>query len=156
MKMAKASESDLKMALDLTQALDAFERGYFPYTDDMDNTEDFDRDNLDHCWRAMDMILDKLGEGSLSRVVFGMSVLLNPKNEAIDHSLDYLEHHPKVRMHGELIEMLHMLRCEYGRIVGGPIRSPLCREADALLAKIDDPENVAQRLAAAQAFAKDC
>lgn len=109
MKMAKASEADLRMALDLCQMLEGFERGHFPPGDDGE-ADDFCIDLGSHCQSAMDKILEKLKEGSLFRVVFGMTVLLNPKNEAIDHSLDYLEHHPKVRMHDELVEALRKVR----------------------------------------------
>jgi hypothetical protein len=105
MKMAKASEADLKMACELASMLEGFERGHFPPDDDGE-ADDFCIDLGSHCQSAMDKILDKLTEGSLFRVVFGMSVLLDPKNEAVDPSCDYLEHHPKVRMHDELVEAL--------------------------------------------------
>jgi hypothetical protein len=108
MKMAKASEADLKMALELAGMLESFERGYFPGddVDAMDNPREFDGDDRQDCVDAMRMIGDKLREGSLFRVVFGMTVLLDPKNEAIDHSCDYLDHHPKVRMHDGLVGAL--------------------------------------------------
>lgn len=112
MKMAKASERDLEMANDLAGMLESFQRGYFPLPKDNDDSDEpqesrfFDRDDGRHCVEAMEMILDTLRRGSLFRVTFGMLVLLDPKNEAIDHSCDYLEHHPKVRMHDELVEAL--------------------------------------------------
>lgn len=106
MKMAKASEADLKMALELASMLEGFERGHFPVDEDAEDYEPFYDDNPEHCLRAMEMILYKLQLGSLSRVVFGMSVLLDPKNEAVDPACDYLENHPKVRMHNELVEAL--------------------------------------------------
>lgn len=106
MKMAKASEADLKMAIELGQMLEGFERGYFPSDEDAELSDTFNRNDEFECARAMEMILDKLRDGSLFRVVFGMSVLLDPKNEAVDPDCDYLEHHPKVRMHDELVEAL--------------------------------------------------
>lgn len=109
MKMAKASEADIEMALELSTMLEGFERGNFPVDEDAEDYEPFYDDNPEHCRRAMDLIIDKLRAGSLFRVVFGMSVLLDPKNEAVDHSLDYLEHHPKVRMHDELAGALRGL-----------------------------------------------
>lgn len=152
MKMAKASEADLRMALDITQMLESFERGFFPLTDDMDRTECFDSDSGEDCRRAMEMILDAMKKGSLYRVTFGMIVLLNPKNEAIDHSLDYLEHHPKVRVHDELVEALRVAFGHVDRDTHGNDHAMVA----SVLAKVDDPENVDQRLAAAQAFARDC
>lgn len=113
MKMAKASEADLKMALELASMLEGFEQGYFPGNDDDEGAELFNDGSPDDCLRAMEMILYKLQLGSLSRVVFGMSVLLDPKNEAVDPDCDYLEHHPKVRMHDELVEALRSLLDEY-------------------------------------------
>lgn len=109
MKMAKASEADLKMALELVGMLEGFERGHFPVGEADEEYEAFYDDNPEHCLRAMEMILYKLQLGSLSRVVFGMSVLLDPKNEAVDPACDYLEHHPKVRMHDELVAALRGL-----------------------------------------------
>lgn len=108
MKMAKASEADLKMACELASMLEGFERGHFPPGDDGE-ADDFCIDLGTHCQSAMDMILEKLTEGSLFRVVYGMTVLLNPKNEAIDHSCDHLDHHPKVRMHDELVAALRTI-----------------------------------------------
>lgn len=113
MKMAKASEADLKMALELVGMLEGFERGHFPVGEADEEYEAFYDDNPEHCLRAMELILYKLQLGSLSRVVFGMSVLLDPKNEAVDPDCDYLEHHPKVRMHDELVEALRSLLDEY-------------------------------------------
>lgn len=108
MKMAKASEADIQMALMLTTQLETLDRGYFPMAQDADDFVDgqFDCDSPSDCQKAMELLLDTMQRGSLFRVVFGMSVLLDPKNEAIDHSCDYLEHHPKARMHSELIAML--------------------------------------------------
>ena len=110
MKMAKASEADLKMALDLAQMLEGFERGYFPSPEDAEEPETFERYMAAHCERAMELILDKLCDGSLFRVVFGMLVLLDPRNEIVDPDLHHLDHHPKVRMHDELVGALRELR----------------------------------------------
>ena len=107
MKMAKASEADMKMALELSSMLEGFERGHFPEEDG--EFRDFDESKMDHRSEALEMIFNKVRAGSLFRVAFGMSVLLDPKNEAIDHSLDYLEHHPKVKAHDELVAALRSL-----------------------------------------------
>lgn len=135
MKMAKASERDLEMANDLAGMLESFGRGYFPLpkdNDDRDEPEEsrfFDRDDGRHCVEAMEMILDTMRRGSLFRVTFGMSVLLDKKNEAIDHSCDYLEHHPKVRMHDELVAAL---RDAINDMTDGAAKV----RAEALLAKV--------------------
>lgn len=138
MKMAKASEADLKMALELCSMLEGFERGHFPPGDDDGEANDFCIDLGTHCQSAMDKILDKLQEGSLFRVVFGMSVLLDPKNEAVDHSLDYLEHHPKVRMHDELVAALR----SYMDAIHG------AQDKQALMAAIRDADDKARAVLA--------
>ena len=118
MKMAKASDADIKMALELSTMLESFERGYFPQSDDDDgDADEFFIDLGSHCQSAMDKILYKLTEGSLFRVVVGMAVLLDPTNEAVDPACDHLEHHPKVRIHDELVEALRSL---WNDVSGGP------------------------------------
>lgn len=138
MKMAKASEADLKMALELASMLEGFERGHFPVDEDAEDYEPFYDDNPEHCLRAMEMILYKLQLGSLSRVVFGMSVLLDPKNEAVDQDCDYLERHPKVRMHDELVEAL--------RAYMEAVRS--AQDKQALMAAIRDADDKARAVLA--------
>lgn len=88
--MAKASAEDLDMATDLVGLLDALSNGHFP---DDDGTA-FDQDDGALCCRAMQQLLELLERGSLMRVVYGMSVVLDPRNELIDPNADVLEHHP--------------------------------------------------------------
>lgn len=137
MKMAKASEADLKMAIELAQMLEGFERGHFPLPENAEEAEDFDCDDHVDCVEAMHLILDILQRGSLFRVVFGMSVLLDPKNEAIDHSLDYLEHHPKVRMHDELVAAARMARKKIGANLTATDVGECYALLDRLLAKVE-------------------
>lgn len=110
MRMAKASEADLQMAIDLARMLESFEHGYFPSDEDAEESETFNCHDKYECERAMELILDKMREGSLFRVVFGMLVLLDPKNELVDPALSYLEHHPDAKwareQRGDLIEVL--------------------------------------------------
>jgi hypothetical protein len=95
MKMAKASEADLRMALDLTRALEMLDQGYFPDDRDEDTEREFDRDRGADCIEAVDTLLRILQRGNLMRVVYGMAVVLDPKNEIVDPDKDYLELHPK-------------------------------------------------------------
>ena len=141
MKMAKASEADLQMALELGQMLEGFERGYFPADEDNEASDTFNRHDEAACERAMELILDKLREGSLFRVVFGMSVLLDPKNEAVDPDCDHLEHHPKVRMHDELVDALRSYMEAIRGAQDKPALMAAIRDADdkarAVLAKVE-------------------
>lgn len=92
MKMAKADKADLDAAAELAGALESFERyGYFPGEDG----DQFDIDNAEHCQRAMHLLLDIAGKGSIFRVVMGAAVMLDPRNKLVDPDADTIEHHPE-------------------------------------------------------------
>lgn len=97
MKMAKASEADLKMAMDLTNALESLER-YRCFPDalrpDPDDMAGFDEDNADHCREVLEHLLKLVRSASLMRVVFGCAVMLDPENKCVDPDADTIEHHP--------------------------------------------------------------
>lgn len=102
MKMAKASEQDLSMALDLNGALDAL-GGRWPTmpsaisaTADNPSEPDtpFDRDDDRQCGKALRHLLEIADRGSLMRVVFGCSVMLDPRNQCVDPAGDTIAHHP--------------------------------------------------------------
>lgn len=116
MKMAKASEADMKMALDLSQLLESLEQGYFPVEEGSDEESDpFNESRADDCKKAIELIFDVLGRGSLFRVTFGMTVLLDPRNELIDPALSHLEHHPDAKWAREqrdgLLDALQIAFC---------------------------------------------
>ncbi len=103
MKMAKAGKADLEMAMSLASALDALGQRFFPcipgpveHLIDGEESEPFDRDNDAQCGRALRHLLTISERGSLARVVWGMSTLLDPKNKVVDPAKDTLEHHPDV------------------------------------------------------------
>ncbi|MCZ8254523.1 MAG: hypothetical protein O9327_02425 [Polaromonas sp.] len=103
MKMAKASEADLRMAMDLTQALDLLGQRHLPCMPEAierlasdDESEPFDRDDDAQCGRALRHLLDIAQRGSLMRVVWGMTVVLDPANKVVDPNADTLEHHPDI------------------------------------------------------------
>jgi len=97
MKMAKASTADMEMAMKLCTALEWLERGDMP-TDarapDEEGSEEFDSEDVEHCYRAMKEVLRIVRRGSIGRVVFGMYVLLDPANKLVDPDADTLERHP--------------------------------------------------------------
>ena len=90
MRMAKADEADLAMAQELVGLLDSLADGYF---NDDDGTP-FDQDDGDLCRRAMQQVLTLLERGSLLRVVWGMTVVCDPRNALIDPDSDVLAPHP--------------------------------------------------------------
>lgn len=98
MKMAKASEADLRMAMDVANVLDDIDRGFFPYKfqdEESEYGERIDTDDRDQYERLIDGLQRLLVQGSIFRVIFGMAVVCDPANECIDPDADSIEHHPK-------------------------------------------------------------
>ena len=101
MKMAKASQSDMDMAIELAQALDALTNRWspaMPLAIDQGgegSAEDFDIDDEDQCRRVCEYLLKLANRASLFRVALGMAVLLDPQNQIVDPDADCLEVHPK-------------------------------------------------------------
>ena len=101
MKMAKASQADLDMALELTQAIDAISGrwgGVMPEKierlQDGRETEPFDPDDAEQCKRIVAYLLELADRASLMRVVWGLVVLLDPRNKIVDPAADTLERYP--------------------------------------------------------------
>lgn len=72
MKMAKASQADLDMALDLIGVLDDIERGHFPFRfSDPDNeaTEWLDPDDAPQMANLLYQLKRLLNRGSIGRVI---------------------------------------------------------------------------------------
>lgn len=96
MKMARASEADMECALEVSRILEDLEKGYMPSADEDEGIEWFDQDNGEQCKRALGKLLEASRRGSIFRVTFGMTVLLDPRNELMDPDADTLEKHPKI------------------------------------------------------------
>lgn len=99
MNIAKASDQDINMALDLCGILESLERGFMPVTAiDNDNDEDaeFDRDNQDDCRRALNLVIHTLRTGSIGRVIWGMAALVNPESKFLDPEADIIKPHPSL------------------------------------------------------------
>lgn len=98
MKMARASQDDREMAIKLCSALEAIERDFWPKGAhcESEDPESFDRWNDAHCGRALRHLMDILSGGSIGRVVWGMEVLMDPRNELTDPGDDCLALHPKL------------------------------------------------------------
>lgn len=103
MKMAKATEVDLQMAKNLCTALDLLGQRFVPCMPEAieslegdGESERFDCDDDAQCGRALRHLLEVADRGSLSRVIWGMAVLLDPANKIVDPKADTLEHHPDI------------------------------------------------------------
>lgn len=104
LKMAKASQADMDMAERLCGALESLDRGYMPEgVDSQEDGAEFDQDNDRHCGEAMRHLLAIIRDGSLGRVIWGMHVLIDPRNTFVDPAADTLEPHPD---HAKLIAAL--------------------------------------------------
>lgn len=93
MKMAKASQADLDMAMDVCGALDAIS-SHWPTMPGSEGDEYFDADNPEHCVRAIAHLIETMKRGSLSRVVWGCAVMLDPRNGLVDPNADTIERNP--------------------------------------------------------------
>lgn len=128
MKMAKASARDIDMAMDLIGVLDDIERGYFPYRfsdPDVESTEWIDTDDQEQYARLVDGLKNLLCRGSIGRVIMGMAVVCDPKNECIDPDADYIEHHP-MRQQLEAVALWSLWHHQgASSVVGQPIRKLL-------------------------------
>jgi len=98
MKMAKASEADLAMAMKLANYLDAIERGQMPdeLSEDEEAIEWLDERDTDQYAKLLDGLRRLLNQGSISRVIWGMAVICDPANEIIDPDAGTLEAHPRL------------------------------------------------------------
>jgi hypothetical protein len=97
MKMAKASEADLTMAMELASYLDSIERGYMPdkLSADDEASEWIETSGNNQYERLMEGLTRLLNQGSIMRVIFGMAVVCDPANKLIDPDASTIEHHPK-------------------------------------------------------------
>lgn len=96
MKMAKASEADMEMALKLCSALEAVDRRFFPEGSEGDNDpECLDMSNDAHCGLVLRHIRRIMQGGSIGRVIWGMHVLMDPANKLVDPDARTLEPHPE-------------------------------------------------------------
>lgn len=99
MNIAKASERDINMAIDLCGILDSIERGFMP-VEVAENSEDedaeFDRDNPNDCQVALNLVIDTLRAGCIGRVIWGMAALVNPESKLLDPDADIIQPHPSL------------------------------------------------------------
>jgi len=102
MKMAKASEADISMAMTMANILDDIERGYFPTKlasdPESEDTEWLDTTDREQYGRLFDGLKRVLNQGSIFRVIWGMAVVCDPSNELLDPTSDVLAVHPKLTL----------------------------------------------------------
>lgn len=91
--MAKASPEDLEMGYKLCRMLDALDDGRMPDEIDPEGDGYFDIEDGDECRAALRLLLDTFDSapGGLCRIVYGMGVLLDPKNKVVNPDSEELE-----------------------------------------------------------------
>ena len=92
LQMAKASNEDIEAAIELCSSIDEMRDGVMPGAD---GETPFDADDLGDCQRALKHLFKQCEAGSLFRVVWGMSTLLNPANKIVDPDANVLKLHPR-------------------------------------------------------------
>jgi len=100
MKMAKASEADLDMAMELCGAMEAL-TSHWPtlptslfQPDDDEPDERFYCDDDRQCGTVLRHLLAIAERASLGRVIWGCAVMLDPRNKLVDPSAETIERHP--------------------------------------------------------------
>lgn len=93
--VARPSRTDLQVATGLVALLNAVSDGYLPQPD---APQPFDMDSGDDCRELVRRVLDLLERGSLSRVVWGMAAICDPRNDWIDQHAVLLLPGPGVRL----------------------------------------------------------
>lgn len=131
MKMAKASQADLDMAMDLAAMLDTLGHRHCPAMPTViarnDGDEQFDIDDAEQCSRALRALLETADRGSLFRVVWGAVVMLDPRNKLVDPGADTIERHPDGIANAKDAERYRWLRAQNWN--------------DGLLAVVADPKD---------------
>lgn len=118
MNIAKASERDINMALDLCGILESVEKGFKPVaaTENGDDEDaEFDRDNPDDCRAVLNLIIDTLRTGSIGRVIWGMAALVNPESKLLDPDADIIKPHPSLSNRQQRqVEILQWANATFG------------------------------------------
>lgn len=122
MKMAKASTADIEMALELSRFVEDLVDGICPKQamekPESEGTEWLEDDPDDQHIKIIAALTAIARKGSIFRVTFGMSVLLDPRNELVDPDAETLEPHPKFNraaaINDELISALNAMLTHMG------------------------------------------
>ena len=126
MKMAKASETDIEMALKLANWLESVENGRMPEDltegEEIEWIETANEEQYDRLFHGLRRLLQ---QGSLFRVIFGMAVVCDPANKLLDPDADTIEHHPE-RQKAEAALLWALYHHQGGSSdIGQPIRKLL-------------------------------
>ena len=96
MKMAKPTDHDINLALDIARIVEDLEQRYRPALvfGEEDQELWLDMESIDELQAVVEKIREIAARGSIFRVVLGMAVAIDPKNAVFDPDADTLELHP--------------------------------------------------------------
>ena len=96
MKMAKPSDEDIRLAMDIARIVEDLEQRYRPELVFGEDDQELwlDTESIDELQAVVEKIREIAARGSIFRVVLGMAVVTDPKNEVLDPNADTLELHP--------------------------------------------------------------
>lgn len=98
MKMAKATQQDMDAAYELCHALEALEQGYLPNMTGDEDEESVSYEERKHAIQVVNHLIAIARRASIFRVCFGMTVLLDSKNEIVDPNSKALDLHPRLQV----------------------------------------------------------
>lgn len=102
MQVAKASQSDMDMAVKLCQFLDEAEGGYLPSPNVDNEAVWLDDYSIKHLRKFHQRLLDIVKHGSLWRIIMGYHALLESK--VFDPSVDHLALRPDLEANEALVK----------------------------------------------------
>jgi hypothetical protein len=128
-RQARATKADLDAAMILCGMIDDVDDGNFPRNFegkfDGGDPEYFEEDDITHlrAFHRRVTMLVRRHPAALQRVIYGMAVLCDPRNEIVDQDKDYLAPHPS--KFTPLIAMAELLEF-LANFVHSDIGSTLC------------------------------
>jgi len=123
MKMAKATEQDMEVALLLRSILEDVAEGHYPRGVDGehkdDDPEDFDENDRDHLRAFYDRVMQCMDNpAAISRVIWGMHTIIH--NDVLDPNVSHLALHPKynsdelLKAAKEALAAIHDIKNDFG------------------------------------------
>lgn len=119
MRMARATDEDMEVGYAIMSILGAIDKEEYPSAKE-DSPYWFDEDDFDHLQflhRILKEAMDK-APGCLGRIMGGLSVFLNPKNNIVDFADDCIELSPGLKEAIKAKEELEKCKAENDRLRG--------------------------------------
>lgn len=119
MRMARADEKDMDAGYAIMSILGAIDKDEYPSSEE-DSPYWFDSDDLEHLQflhRSLKKAMDE-APGCFGRIMGGLSIFLNPKNDIVDFTDSCIELSPRLKEAIKAKEELDKLKAENDRLRG--------------------------------------